>query len=372
MLNCDYQLTINLAAIQNNWLLLKNSLRSGAECAAVVKANAYGLGANEVATALFEHGCRTFFVANLQEALALQAVVSTQTRVIIFGGLRPGEELPCLQKSFVPVLSTIKQIERWVEAGSNFKQPYAAAIKVDTGMHRLGLLPEQLTELCQQRELLLACHPILLLTHMACAELPEHPLNAQQLSVFKQAAAQIKAVIPEIKLSLANSSAIFLGEDFHADLVRPGASLYGVNPTPHLQNPMSPVVSLALPIVQIKTIVGPASVGYGATFEIPVGKKVKLALALGGYADGIFRYLSNRGCGLIAGQQVPLVGRVSMDMVMFDVSDINNTLLEESDVITLIGDTITVDDIARDAGTIGYEVLTALGSRYRRRYVFGK
>lgn len=372
--NC--QLTVDLAAVQNNWLFLQKEIGSGVECGAVVKANAYGLGATEVATALFDKGCRTFFVASLQEALALPPQCADAATVMVFGGLRGGEESLCLENSITPVLSTLNQVERWAAACQKFEGDFNATLKVDTGMHRLGLTKQELMMLCEQRELLRACNPSLLMSHLACADEPAHMLNETQLNEFESSATMVREIIPAIKLSLANSSGVFLGSKYHYDIVRPGASLYGVNPTPDKLNPMSSVVTLKLPIMQIKKVRDPASVGYGASYKIPAGEEVVLAIVLGGYGDGVYRSLSNRGYGVVAGQKVPLVGKVSMDTIIFNVTRVQASLLEESDSITIIGggvdgasDYISVDDMADSAGTIGYEMLTALGNRYARHYV---
>ena len=363
------KLTIDLSAVQKNWQIARERCGNGVDCAAVVKADGYGLGAEKIALALYQQGCRTFFVANLSEARVLQSLALPSIQISLLDGPRIGEERECAVAGFVPVLFTLEQIRRWAGVNAEQKSPKPCVIKVDTGMHRLGLMPEDFHALCEQSDLVRASHPRLLMSHLACADDRRHPLSALQLEQFHRYGAMMKAIVPDIKLSLANSSGIFLGARYHFDLVRPGASLYGVNPQPFSPNPMNPVVTLSLPIVQIKEVTGPATVGYGATFEVPAGTKVTLAIVLGGYADGIFRALGNAGHGVLNDQVVPIVGRVSMDTTIFDITAVTAQVSVESSVINIIDRKVTVDDIAKSAGTIGYEVLTALGGRYQREYL---
>lgn len=363
------KLTIDLAAVRKNWQLARAQCAKSTECAAVVKADGYGLGAEKITAALYQQGCRTFFVASLEEACALESLALPSLQICILDGLRPGEEQRCAESSFVPVLFTLDQIQRWSVVNIRRTSPGPCIIKVDTGMNRLGLTASEFRMLCEQPDLIRSCHPRMLMSHLACADEAEHPLNSQQLALFRRCGEAIKTIVPDIKLSLANSSGIYLHSDYHFDLVRAGVCLYGVNPQPYRDNPMTPVVILSLPIVQIKEVIGPAAVGYGATFEVPAGDKRILAVALGGYADGIFRYLGNVGHGVIAGQVVPMVGRVSMDTTVFDISSVATTVREESSVIDVIDQRVTVDDVAKSAGTIGYEILTALGGRYHRDYL---
>lgn len=372
-------LNIDLSAIQSNWELVGEGLAPGVENSAVVKANAYGLGVAPVSRALYAKGCRTFFVATLPEAQELKQFVGEDARIFILTGLRAGEEDACLLEGFVPVLSSLQQIWTWAKARDNFRadelqrlsnKKTNSAIKIDTGMHRLGLSEDEFVNLCADKDLLTRISPQLVMSHLACAGSPEHPLNQQQLSAFKRCAIQIKNVLPNIKLSLANSSGICLGSEFHFDLVRPGACLYGVNPTPDRRNPMASVVGLRLPVLQMKTIKGPASVGYDALYSIAADASKTIAIVAGGYGDGLFNHLSNRGYGYFAEKRVPLVGRVSMDSMAFDVSAIDEDQLAKIDDphIDILNTFHSVDALAEEAGTIGYEVLTALGKRYHRHY----
>lgn len=364
-------LTINLGAIQSNWQLLAKQLNGATEAGAVVKADGYGLGAGPVTKALYNVGCRTFFVATFDEAMVIKNQLDADSRIFILTGLRPADIPASIEANFIPVLSSLTQCQQWADGCQRLGAQAFSAIKVDTGMHRLGMDERELKTLIEDDKLLLSCSPILLMSHLACAELPDHPLNQQQLSAFQACAAQVRQRVPNIALSLANSSGVFLGDDYQFDLVRPGVCLYGVNPTPYTDNPMRPVVELTLPILQIKTVQGPASVGYDATYAIEAGAKRRLAIVAGGYADGVFVHLSNRGTGLLAGQLVPIVGRVSMDSTIFDISAVDELVLTDpaNQRITVINQQHDVDQLAREAGTIGYEVLTSLGQRYYRRYL---
>jgi alanine racemase len=256
----------------------------------------------------------------------------------------------------MPVLNDPGQIETWSLSESE-KPP--AMLHVDTGMSRLGLSPAEF-EAALNRIGTLGVGT--LISHLACADEPAHPLNARQRDRFLAA----RRRLPALKAGLAASSGIFLGPDFHFDFVRPGAALFGVNPTPGGPNPMRPVVRLAAKILQLRQIDSGESVGYGAAHVMD--RPGLLAATSIGYADGWPRSLSHRGRGWIAGTQVPLVGRVSMDLAMFDVSAAPPAELYPGNTIELLGEHYGVDDAAADAGTIGYEILTSLGARYHRVY----
>ena len=363
-------LSINLSAIQHNWRYIAKQVVAGAEAGAVVKANAYGLGVQPVAQALFAAGCRTFFVAHFAEAQALKSTLASDCRIFILTGVRESEIAACVEANFIPVLVSAEQCRQWAAGCNRLGTQAFSAIKVDTGMHRLGLCDDELSTLLADEQLLLSCSPILLMSHLACAELPDHPLNRQQLNSFQKAIAQVRKKIPNIAISFANSSGIFLGSEYHFNLVRPGVSLYGVNPTPHLANPMQAVVNLRLPVLQIKTVRGPAAVGYDALYSIPAGEQRRLAIVAGGYADGLFVKLTNAGVGLLAGQEVPMVGRTSMDTTIFDISAIDDAIIagRQNHFINVLDAEHCVDQLAREADTIGYEILTSLGQRYQREY----
>ena len=359
-------LKIDLTAIVDNWALLCAYVEqngSGVECGAVVKANAYGLGVAPVAKALQLAGCRRFFVATLDEGVELRLAIGEGASVVVFGGLAHGLcDKWCLHQ-LTPVLFDSAHIELWLAYCRAKGAKLPCVLKVDTGMHRLGILPEQFAGVLSSQEVAEQLQPEMLMSHLACADECAHSLNEIQLKRFESTAQQVKTLYPSIELSLSNSSGVFLGESFHFDVCRPGAALYGINPTPHESNPMQSVISLSLPVMQVRTIVRGEPVGYGATFVAP--REMRLATVFGGYADGLLRLISGRGYGWCSGLKVPIVGRVSMDSIIFDVTDVVGAL----DCIEVLNGSQGVDDLARYGSTIGYEVLTSLGARYRREYI---
>ncbi|HEV8677833.1 MAG TPA: alanine racemase [Stellaceae bacterium] len=347
-------LEIDLGAIVANWRKLAGRA-APALCAAVVKAGAYGLGAAPVARALAAAGCRMFFVATLDEGIALRQTVGKAPEIAVLNGPFPGTAPEFTEYGLIPVLNEPGQIAEWRRLGG---RP-AAILHVDTGMARLGLSAREFITLIENPP------PIawrVVMSHLACADEPDHAMNERQRTRFAAAAVRL----PGVAASLAASSGIFLGPDYHFDIVRPGAALYGVNPQPGRPNPLRPVVRLSGKILQIRQIDSGESVGYGAAHVMQApGRAAVVAL---GYADGWLRSLSHRGCGYLAGMRVPLLGRVSMDLVTFDVTAIPPALARPGVTIELLGSDYGVDDAAADAGTIGYEILTALGSRYHRVY----
>lgn len=349
-------LEIDLGAVVANWRLLAGKVAPAA-CAAVVKANGYGLGAADVTRALLGAGCKRFFVATLDEGIALREAFGSRPEIAVFNGPLPGAAAEFAAAHLVPVLGDPGQIEAW--AGLAVPGKPHPVIHVDTGLSRLGL---SAAEFAQNRDRIAALNPRLLISHLACADSPDHELNTVQRGRFLAA----RRSLPGVKASLAASSGIFLGPEFHFDAVRPGAALYGVNPCPGAANPMRPVVRLAAKIIQVRKIDRGDSVGYGAA-HIMDGPGL-LATAAIGYADGWPRSLSHRGCGWLAGRRVPLLGRLSMDLATFDVSAVPPEKLYPGNEIELLGQRYGVDDAAADAGTIGYEILTALGRRYHRVY----
>lgn len=358
-------LTIDLTAVTDNWRLLRDRAASAA-CAAVVKADAYGLGIDPVAPALADAGCTLFFVATLDEGLRLRGLLP-QVEVAVLGGLLPGTAPIFLRDRLIPVLNDLGQVERWRAETAKAGQAAPAILHVDTGMNRLGLDPQETGKLAADPALLEGIEITYVMTHMACPDEPSHPLNAAQLARFRAARAAVQGALPGAKGSLAASSAIFLGPDYHFDLVRPGAALYGVNPTPGAPNPMRQAVRLEGRVLQVRHVDRGEGVGYGATRRCD--KPSKIATVATGYADGYLRALSNRGVARIAGHEVPMIGRVSMDLLTFDVTDLPEGLVYPGGLMELLGEGYTPDDAARDAGTIGYEILTSLGNRYARHYI---
>lgn len=352
-------LTINLDALAENWRALKARLKQGAEAAAVVKADGYGLGAEQVGAALAKAGCRTFFVARLEEGIRLRQALSKGERIFVLDGVLPGTASEFPAHGLIPVLNEPGQIKEWAPLTQGRAR---AALHLDTGMNRLGLSPAEMPSL--QREIG-ASGLCLVMSHLACSEETGNPKNAQQLGRFLEA----RKDLSHLPASLSNSSGIFLSQDYHFDLVRPGVALYGVNPTPGQPNPVSQVVELKARIVQVRDVDLPETVGYGATHQV-LGKS-RIATVAVGYADGWPRSLSNRGFGVLGGVRVPLVGRVSMDLMTFDVTKAPGGAAKPGGFITLLGDGASVDEVAGLAGTIGYEILTNLGPRYFRKYVGG-
>ena len=351
-------LTIDLDAIADNYRRLADRA-APATCSAVIKADAYGLGAAAVGPCLRDAGARLFFVAHLTEAIALRRHLP-DADIAVFNGPMAGEVGDYRAYGLIAVLNHPGQIELWRSAASD--GPVPAFIHIDTGMNRLGLGPAECQRLIDDPSVLTGIPLRGWLSHLACADDPAHPLNEQQRTAFRDA---LRA-LPPAPASLANSSGIFLGPDYHLDFARPGCALYGVNPRPHRPNPMRPVVRLTAPIIQVRCVDSPATVGYGATHKIALNQKI--ATVPVGYADGYMRFLSNRGRMRVAGRIVPVVGRVSMDLVTIDVTGCPDADLEPGAEVEVLGPHMTVDDVAADAGTIGYEILTALGQRYHRRY----
>jgi alanine racemase len=353
-------LHIDLAAIAENWRLLAARAAPGA-VAGVVKANAYGLGADKVAPALRAAGCRHFFVAHLAEGIALRETLGSGPMIAVLNGFAPGADGDA---ALVPVLNSLGDVLAHAAAGRSAGQARRALLHLDTGMARLGLDAVEQARLVADHSLLAGLDLLYVMTHLACADEPDHPLNAEQAARFDRAC----SVLPKFKRSFANSSGLFLGADYASDLARPGCALYGINPTPGLPNPLRQVLRLEAPVLQIREIPAGASVGYGASFMAV--RPSRIATIAVGYADGYLRSLSGQGGAAYRGLMLPLVGRVSMDLITLDVTDVPG--LVPGDAVTLIGGAApSPDDLAARAGTIGYEILTSLGARYRRAYGAG-
>ena len=351
-------LTVDLGAIGANYRLLRHRLGATA-CAAVVKADAYGLGAAVVAPALAAEGCRQVFVAHLDEALALRPLLP-ETELFVLNGLPPGAEADCAGHRVTPVLNSLAQVDAWAAQGRHVDRALPAALQVDSGMSRLGLSEAEVDALSEDPQRLDGIELRLVMSHLACAERQDHPMNRDQLRRFET----VRRRLPPAPASLANSSGIFLGPDFHFDLARPGAALYGLAPVAGAANPMQPVVRLRGRIVQVREIAAGAAVGYGASWRAAGPRRI--ATVAVGYADGYLRSLGNRATALAGETLVPLIGIVSMDTATFDVTDAPAAV--EGGFIELIGPRNPVDALAAQAGTIGYEILTALGGRYARAY----
>ena len=357
-------LTIDLGAIQSNWTYINSLLTKGSECAAVVKANAYSVGAAEVAKSLSDAGCKTFYLATLEEAGELRKLLPVDANLYVLGGAKAGAELAFFDLTLIPVLYSLDALNQWLDFCGSINQTLPCAIKVDTGMTRFGLSASDFATFLAIAPKLSFLNPVLLMSHLACADESGDALNATQLRNFKHAVSQVKILFPDIKTSLANSSGTFLGEDYHFDIVRIGAGLYGINPQPSQPNPLKQAIKLKLPVLQNRPIENEVSVGYGATAKARVGQR--LAVVAGGYADGINRTLGSKPRGQVDGEYVEAIGRISMDSFIFDISSISTP---QPEFIEVINDTQTIDKIALENKSLGYEVLTSLGWRYKRQYL---
>jgi alanine racemase len=328
----------------------------------VVKADAYGLGASRVGPALRDAGCRHFFVAHLSEGVALRGNIGPGPMIAVLNGFPPGADGDA---ALLPVLNGLGDAQAHATAARQAGRAAPALLHLDTGMSRLGLDRREQEAVVADPSRLDGLDLRWLLTHLACADEPEHPLNAAQAARFAAICARLPVAVPR---SVANSSGMFLGPAFASDLARPGSALYGINPTPGRPNPMRPVVRLDAPVLQVREVAPGETVGYGATWTAE--RTTRVATVAAGYADGYLRALSGRAFGVFAGRSVPLIGRVSMDLIAFDVTDAP-PVAPGTAAVQLIGPENTPDELAARAGTIGYEILTSLGNRYRREYRAG-
>ncbi|UGA46376.1 alanine racemase [Bradyrhizobium quebecense] len=360
-------LTVDLDAIIANWRKLEKTAVP-AECAAVVKANAYGCGAEQVSRALAKAGCKTFFVATVEEAAVVRAAVP-QATVYALGGFFQQTGDAYAKIDCKPVIGDLNELAEWDVFCRRSGWSGGAAIHIDTGMNRLGLTVSEAQGIIPRINA--GDHGItLVMSHLVSAELLNNPANARQLASFRE----IASLFSGVPASLANSSGVFLGAQFQFEMVRPGCALYGVNPTPEADNPMQQVVDLKARIVQIRNIDRGETVGYGGTWT--ARRPTRLAIVSAGYADGYFRAASandgTRGAEVVvAGKRCPIAGRVSMDLIAVDVTDLDKNAVRRGHMVTLIGEGITVDELAHHFGTIGYEVLTSLGRRFVRIYKGG-
>jgi len=355
-------ITIDLAAIRANYSLLKSRL-GRTTCAAVVKADGYGLGAALVARTLAGEGCRTFFVAHLSEAIALRPAVP-DAEIIVLHGPTPGAEPLFQANAIIPVLNSLEQVAGYRAFAAAMSATLPALLQLDSGMSRFGLTEDELEALLDDGDAFTGIDLRFVMSHLACADDAAHPANAAQLACFRRMLLRF----PGVPASLAASSGIFLGPDYHFDLVRPGAALYGVAPQGGVANPLSPVVQLHGRVMQTRQVPVGAGVGYGHT-EV-AERPMRLATVAVGYADGFLRSGSSRAQAWLNGKRLAVVGRVSMDSIILDVTDFPGEI-GVGTLVELIGEHHDIDAAARAAGTIGYELLTSLGSRYARCVIGG-
>ncbi|TBE14682.1 alanine racemase [Rhizobium ruizarguesonis] len=354
-------LTIDLSALVRNYRRLSAEVAPG-RTAAVVKANAYGLGAERVAPVLYAAGCRHFFVAQFIEALRLKPYLANDATMFVLNGLQPGNETTAAEHGFVPIINSLEQWHQWADAAKALDRTLPAVLQCDTGMSRLGLPPEDRRALADLVAAESGIDVLFVMSHLASADDAESEQNEDQ----RQEMARVAAEFPQLPVCFANSGGIFLGRAYHGVLVRPGIALYGGVPTAGLATPMEPVVNLDVAVVQTGTVPSGARVGYGAT-HVTAGE-TRLATIAAGYADGLRRSLSGRGAVYSGGVRLPIVGRVSMDSITVDISALPEGTLTLGSLVEVLGPNQTLEDLAQNAGTISYEILTGLGHRYARRY----
>jgi alanine racemase len=353
-------LTVRLGAIAANYREFQR--RAGAGIAAgVVKADAYGLGMARIARTLAENKCDTFFVARAREGVALRPLVP-KARIFVLDGA-PADSVPALiANKLTPVLNSLADIAAWSAAARELRTTFDAAIHIDTGMNRLGLPAYELATLSAESETRLKnINTVLVMSHLACSDDATNPMNALQLDRFKTAL----AMLPTAPASLSSSGGALLGREYVFDMLRPGIGLYGGNPAKSGANPFAVAAVLTSRILQLRRVDSGETVGYGATFRVE--REGKLATVGLGYADGVMRAIGNKGFGAIGGARVPVAGRVSMDLITYDVTGVPAPQLGAE--IEIFGDTISLEEFAGWAGTANYEVITRLGSRVPRRYV---
>ncbi|GBD56177.1 alanine racemase [Gluconobacter wancherniae] len=353
-------LSVDLDALTRNYLFLSKKV-GPAECAAVVKADAYGLGLTHVGPVLERAGARTFFVAHMEEGVALRKILPN-VRIFVLHGFMPGCAEEMLTNNLLPVLNDVSQVRAWKTLSVKIGHALPAAIQFDSGMSRFGLseadldIPGLLDETLK---------PVLVMSHLACADMPDSIFSATQRERFLQMASRF----PGVPRSLSASSGIFLGPDYHFELVRPGAALYGIAPDGG-PNPLSAVISLDARVVQVRSIKAGDRVGYGLTWTAK--EPTRLATLGIGYADGFFRAQAGQAAVWYQDVRLPLVGRVSMDSISIDISALPDSTLKPGDILSVVGPKQDVDALARTGGTIGYEILTSLGSRFHRVYKMEK
>ena len=351
--------TINLDALAENYLLLKRNAEK-AETAGVVKADAYGMGINRVAPVLWDCGCKVFFTAHVSEGVFLRKLLPS-AEIHILNGLLPGGAELYQDYNLIPVLGSLDEIARWRAFCA--AKPLPCDIHVDTGMRRLGLPPDELQILAKDKKHLAGMDIRLVLSHFASADEEKNAQNKEQRIAFESA----RYILPMGKTSFANSAGIFLGKHYRGDVVRPGIALYGCNPTPWLQNPMLQVLSLHARVLQVRNASAGETVSYGGTYTVE--KPTRIATVSLGYADGYLRSITGSGHGYLDGQPLTIIGRITMDLIMLDATNIKPEDCRPGDWVEFIGSNISVDSVAARARTISHEILTNLGSRYHRRYI---
>lgn len=365
------RLTVDLQALSENWQDL--SRRSGkARAGAVVKADAYGLGIEDCGLTLYEAGARDFFVAVATEGATLRAY-APDARIFVLSGIWPGQEQLFFENDLVPVLASEEQLAFWMSLIAEIG-PYPCALQVDTGFNRLGLSRDEAMALADDVSRPASFDPVLILSHLHSADRPNDPQNRAQLESFQK----VTSAFEGIDSSLSASAGIFLGSEYHFDLTRPGIALYGGDASSETKNPMRPVVKAEARIVQVRSALAGETVSYGGSHRLT--RDSRLAIASVGYADGYLRSFSGSGIPLrqalphganafFDGFHLPVIGRVTMDLTVFDATDLPENALRAGDYVELFGPNMPLEEVARAGGTIGYELLTSIGLRHERRYI---
>ena len=367
----DNRIDIDLGAIAHNWLYLDSLSPKSTITAAMVKANGYGLGANHVGAALYKAGCRQFFVANLGEAAAfrnhLDNINITDAQIMVLHGCHRGQEHDMRAYRLTPVLNDLEQVSRWRLYAQNANETYPAMLHLDTGMTRLGFDPDQTDWLIENKQALNGLEITYIMSHLISGEISDDPANTTQKTLFDEH----RSFFGGIKASLANSGGIFLGTDFHYQMTRPGIAIYGVHPCgkDHANtdpNGLKSCVTWQGRIIQVRTAPKGATVGYGGTHRL--SRLSRIATVGVGYADGYQRSLGNKAFVNILGHLAPVIGRVSMDSITIDVTDIPPNIMLKAETAALLSDLYSIEDMANDASTIPYEILTGISHRGIRRY----
>ncbi|MTI05504.1 alanine racemase [Roseibium denhamense] len=360
------RLTIDLDALAANWRYLQGQLCKGAECAAAVKADAYGTGQEKACKALADAGCRTFFVAVASEGITLRQSLPDAV-IYVLDGLFPGTAPHFVEHGLRPVLGSIEELREWAAFCAAEGRSFPAAVHLDTGIHRLGLSAEEFTAALGDAELRASFEPSLNMSHLACGSDPDHPMNLRQLEKFRS----VTAPFASIPRSLANSAGVLMGADYHFDMARPGIALYGGKAIDTRPNPMSPVAKVEARIMIVRDVPAGDTIGYGAAQTAQ--RPLRNAVVAAGYADGMLRRASSSnlrpgGYAMIGDYKAPILGRISMDMITLDVTDIPAELVQRGAFVEMLGPRVEAADLAAYAETIDYEYLTSLGRRFERVY----
>nr|MBI1228771.1 alanine racemase [Cytophagales bacterium] len=357
------KLQIDLGAVRENYRIVKSRVARDCEVAASVKANGYGLGAIEIVKALQKEGCKSFFVASPEQGVRLREF-SKNANIFIFNGFYEQSQDLYIDNNLIAVLGDMDNLESYARIAEKVAKRLSVALDFNTGMNRLGFgcaKAEEVIERIKKTDML---DIVLVMSHLASADDKSDPLNQKQYDQFKK----IAALFPNTKKAFANSFGVFSNSDYHFDMVKPGMALYGLNPTPGKPNPMKVVVSLNVPVLRIRKVKAGEQVGYNATYTFE--RDSCLATVAAGYGQGLFRILSNKGELYWKSRACPIRGRVSMDLTTVDITDVpENERPQVGDFLEILGEHQSADDLAADAGTIGYEMITALGSKFDRHYI---